>query len=140
MANKDLNSLQFPGLSDTYIVRVPPLPQTVGVPSGLGTAARGTETTYSRSDHVHAMPSAGDVGALPHTTTLTIATTDWSSLSCTKTVTGMTTTAVVWLEYSDTTTVFTCTQGTDSLTFGCDATPSAAVTVKVAFMEGVALS
>lgn len=76
---------------------------------------------------------------LPKTTTLTIATTDWSSLSCTKTVTGMTTTAVVWLEYSDTTTEFTCTQGTDALTFGCNATPSAAVTVKVAFMEGVSL-
>ena len=104
-------------------------------PSDLGTAAIGTSSRYAKADHVHNMPSASDVGALPHTTTLTIATTDWSSLSCTKTVSGMTSTAVVWLEYSDTTTVFTCTQGTDSLTFGCDATPSAAVTVKVAFME-----
>ena len=72
-------------------------------------------------------------------TTLTIATSDWSSLSCTKAVSGMTTTAVVWLEYSDTTTEFTCTQGTDALTFGCNATPSASVTVKVAFMEGTAV-
>lgn len=127
MANKDLNSLQFPGLSDTYIINQPPLPQLVGTPSSLGTAARGTSLNYSRADHVHPLP-------LKYTT-LTIATTDWSSLSCTKTVTGMTTTAVVWLEYSDTTTVFTCSQSTDALTFTCDATPSAAVTVKVAFME-----
>ena len=76
----------------------------------------------------------------PKTTLLSIATTDWSSQSCTKAVTGMTTTAVVWIEYSDTTTVFTCVQSTDALTFTCDAVPSAAVTVKVAFMEGVALT
>ena len=78
--------------------------------------------------------------AAPHYTTLTILTTDWSSLSCTKTVTGMTSTAVVWLEYSDTTTTFTCAQATNALTFTCDNTPSASVTVKVAFMEGVALT
>lgn len=100
-------------------------------PSALGTASAGSSSDFSRGDHVHPLP-------LKYTT-LTIATTDWLSLSCTKTVTGMTTTAIVWLEYSDTTTAFTCTQGTDSLTFGCDATPSAAVTVKVAFMEGIAL-
>ena len=206
MANKDLASLQFPGLSNTYIVpkeiawmtygtstsadieaayqanklvaviatisSVPyvlilssrisstdhvftaadsagflyaecdngtwtsgvtssPRPQSSGTPAALGAAAIGTSVFYSRADHRHPLP-------LKYTT-LTIATTDWSSLSCTKTVTGMTSTAIVWLEYSDTTTAFTCTQGTDSLTFGCDATPSASVTVKVAFMEGISL-
>lgn len=39
-----------------------PSPQTSGTPADLGTAARGSATTYSRSDHVHKMPSASDVG------------------------------------------------------------------------------
>lgn len=34
-------------------------------PSALGTAAAGTGTAASRDDHVHAMPSAADVGADP---------------------------------------------------------------------------
>jgi hypothetical protein len=32
-------------------------------PAALGTAAAGTADSVSRSDHVHAMPTAGDVGA-----------------------------------------------------------------------------
>jgi hypothetical protein len=32
-------------------------------PANLGTAAAGTADSVSRSDHVHAMPSASDVGA-----------------------------------------------------------------------------
>ena len=34
-------------------------------PQALGTAASGASQSYSRADHVHAMPSAGDVGAIP---------------------------------------------------------------------------
>ena len=34
-------------------------------PSNLGTAAPGTASEVSRSDHVHTMPTAGDVGAEP---------------------------------------------------------------------------
>ena len=37
---------------------------TGGTPADLGTASQGSAATYSRSDHVHAMPSAADVGAL----------------------------------------------------------------------------
>ena len=33
-------------------------------PVGLGVAAAGSSAYYSRSDHVHAMPSASDVGAI----------------------------------------------------------------------------
>lgn len=33
-------------------------------PQALGTAGAGTSVSYSRADHVHAMPSASDVGAL----------------------------------------------------------------------------
>lgn len=39
-------------------------PQTSGTPAALGTAARGTATAYARADHVHAMPSASEVGAV----------------------------------------------------------------------------
>lgn len=42
---------------------------TSGTPANLGTAANGTSGNYARQDHVHAMPSASDVGALPNTTT-----------------------------------------------------------------------
>ncbi len=37
------------------------------VPSNLGSAAAGVANTISRSDHVHAMPTAADVGAVPVT-------------------------------------------------------------------------
>lgn len=108
--------------------RVTPLgPQISGLPEPLGTAAIGTSKQFSRKDHVHPLPLKS--------TTLTLATTDWSSQSCSKTVTGMTATAVVWLEYSDPTTEFTCVQSANTLTFTCDVVPSADVSVKVAFME-----
>lgn len=42
---------------------------TSGTPANLGTAANGTSANYARQDHVHTMPSASDVGALPSTTT-----------------------------------------------------------------------
>lgn len=35
---------------------------TTGVPSALGTASQGSAATYSRSDHVHALPSRTDLG------------------------------------------------------------------------------
>ena len=34
-------------------------------PEALGTADPGSSSNYSRGDHVHPMPSASDVGALP---------------------------------------------------------------------------
>lgn len=39
-------------------------------PASLGVAAAGTSDDYSRGDHVHAMPSADDVGAVPTTRTV----------------------------------------------------------------------
>ena len=38
------------------------------IPQGLGTASAGTAGTASRADHVHPVPTATDVGALPSTT------------------------------------------------------------------------
>lgn len=41
---------------------IPSFPSS-GVPSALGTASQGSANTVARSDHVHQMPSASDVGA-----------------------------------------------------------------------------
>lgn len=68
------------------------------------------------------------------TATLTIATSDWNNGSCTKSVTGMTADALVFVRYSDTETEFTEAQGSNSLTFTAATTPSEAVTVHVAWL------
>ena len=39
-------------------------------PSSLGEASPGSVNQYARGDHVHPMPSASDVGALPDSTTI----------------------------------------------------------------------
>jgi hypothetical protein len=43
-------------------------------PQALGTAAAGSSSDYSRADHVHAKPSASDVGAEPAITEVTVST------------------------------------------------------------------
>lgn len=63
------SDIKMSSSDSTTIPNAMPKPQTSGTPANLGTAARGTATTYSRSDHVHAMPTASDVGALPSGTT-----------------------------------------------------------------------
>lgn len=40
-------------------------------PQPLGTAAAGTSTTVSREDHIHALPTAASVGAIPISTVTT---------------------------------------------------------------------
>ena len=63
-------------MSDPIIETPPPIevevwagsggaPLSDDVPENLGTAAAGVSMEASRSDHVHAMPSAADVGADP---------------------------------------------------------------------------
>lgn len=49
----------------TGAVTIPSAPLSDDNPQPLGTASPGTSTNVSRADHVHAMPSADDVGALP---------------------------------------------------------------------------
>ena len=51
----------------TGAVTTPVTPLSDATPSPLGTASAGTSADASRADHVHAMPSASDVGALPDT-------------------------------------------------------------------------
>ena len=44
---------------------IPTIPSASdAIPEALGTAAAGSSTSYSRADHVHAMPTAADVGAI----------------------------------------------------------------------------
>ena len=82
---------------------------------------------------------AEDVGAQTPflTDTITIAVTDWDNGSCTKTVTGMTAEALVFVKYSDTETEFAETQGENSMTFTAATTPSEAVTVDIAWFKEV---
>lgn len=46
-------------------------PLSSSAPAALGVAAAGVSTSASRADHVHAMPSASDVGAMPAALTIT---------------------------------------------------------------------
>ena len=44
---------------------IPTVPSaSSATPAALGTAAAGSSTDYSRADHVHAKPTAADVGAI----------------------------------------------------------------------------
>lgn len=83
--------------------------------------------------------NAADVGAQTPflTATITIATTDWVNGSCTKTVTGMTADALVFVKYSDPDGEYTETQDANSMTFTAATTPSEAVTVDVAWFKEV---
>ena len=54
---------------------IPSVPSAyTSTPSPLGTAAAGSSSGYAKGDHVHAMPSASDVGAAPVVTEVTIST------------------------------------------------------------------
>ena len=110
MANKLLKSLTVPDLVDTYIIPTKtsdlandsgfitsaPVTSvngqtgevTVSVPSAyastpaaLGTASAGSSSNYAKGDHVHAMPSASDVGAEPAVTEVTNTSTGAVSLA-----------------------------------------------------------
>ncbi|MBO4543244.1 MAG: hypothetical protein J5725_08710 [Bacteroidales bacterium] len=52
--------------SDTWSVnsRVVPAAYT-STPAALGTASAGSSTSFAKGDHVHAMPTAANVGAIP---------------------------------------------------------------------------
>lgn len=121
---------------------IPTVPSaSSATPSMDGTGAAGSSTDYARADHVH--PSDTSKADKPKYTTLTLAVADWSAVtggySCSKTVTGLTATSIVWLSYSDTETEFSESQSANTLTFAVADLPSAAITVNVAFMEGSAL-
>lgn len=80
----------------------------------------------------------------PIAETITIATSDWSSLSCTKSVTGMTASKIVLVSpdpssftaYTDAG-VRCSAQGNGTLSFACDSVPSSSVTVNVLILGEV---
>ena len=57
--------VETPAPIEVEIVTGAATPLSTDTPEDLGTAAAGVSTDASRSDHVHAMPSAADVGADP---------------------------------------------------------------------------
>ena len=62
------------GSTGAVTVNVPSA--ATATPSNLGTAAVGTSTKYAKEDHVHKMPTASDVGALPSSTSIPSKTSD----------------------------------------------------------------
>ena len=85
-------------------------------------------------------------GTIPHarltnavqSTTVTIATTDWSSNTASVTVSGLTATSVVWVAPDNasqsaytTAGVYASAQATDTLTFTCSQTPASSLTVNI---------
>ena len=64
---------QLPAYYSNYnnLTNKPSIPSaTSTTPKPLGTATVGTSTYYARADHVHKMPSASEVGAVPTTRTV----------------------------------------------------------------------
>lgn len=54
---------------------IPTVPsEATATPSNLGTAAVGSSSKYAKEDHVHAMPTAANVGAAPAVTEVTVST------------------------------------------------------------------
>jgi hypothetical protein len=97
-----------------------------------------TEVQAAIDEIVATMPAEAGM----NTATVTIATGDWSTLSATKTVTGMTPTAVVFVAPAAASFVAygaaqirATSQGAGTLTFACTTLPTESITVNVAWME-----
>ncbi len=117
-----------------------------------------TDNVSYRCNDIYANPSTGaiyatkfyengsDVSTLyqsKHTTaTVSIATTDWSSNACTKSVTGVTASNTIFVSpapasfstYSSAG-IYCSAQAAGTLTFTCSTTPTAAITVNVVIMS-----
>lgn len=133
-------------------------------PSMDGTASYGSSTDYARSDHVHPSDTAkqdalvsgtniktinnesilgsGNIsinsGASISTTTVTIAVGDWSNNTCTKNVTGVTTSNSAIVTYAPSSRdgylsadIYCSAQGSGTLSFNCATTPETSITVNV---------
>lgn len=88
-------------------------------------------------------PSGSSGGVSYTTTTVTIAESDWSNNTCTKTVTGVIASNDVLVTYAPASKsaytaadIYCTAQGTGTLTFGCTNTPTEAITVNVMIFDG----
>ena len=116
-----------------------------GTNSEAGTLCIGSTTDGTNFTNYKLLDSDGTIpaGRLPNAITssqITIATTDWSSNTCTKSVTGVTSTSDVFVApaptlsnikaYSEAN-VFCSAVGSGTVTFTCETTPTTALTVNI---------
>lgn len=92
-------------------------------------------TTFLRGDGTWATPAGGSSFS---TTTVTIATGDWSSQTATKTVSGVTSSSYIWVSPANASytnyanaQIRATGQGTNSITFTCTTTPTSNIDVVV---------
>ena len=138
-------------------------------PSMDGTASYGSGTAYARSNHVHptdtsrqatlvsgtniktingnSILGSGDLaisggGVSVTTASVTIAASDWSSNTCTKSVSGVTASNNVLVTYAPASKaaytaadIYCTAQGSGALTFACSTAPTATVTVNVLIID-----
>lgn len=105
---------------------------TNGILKGDGSG--GVSAAVAGTDYQTPLTPGTDYQTPFKTTTLTIETSEWTNNRVSKTVSGMTATALVFVEFSDTTTDYTVAQSTNTLTFTASAAPSSQITVKVGFL------
>jgi len=107
-----------------------------GIPDGGTTGQVLTKSSGSDYDADWATPSALSIS----TATVTLVAADWGSSTNVVTVTGMTTTAKVWVSPAGTSAdteayasakIFCSAQGSGSLTFTCGTTPTTNIDVNV---------
>ena len=113
---------------------------------GQGTNSTANTVCFGNANGNFEMMSAD--GTIPHarlvnavsSTSVSIATTDWSSNTASVTVSGLTATSVVWVAPDNasqsaytTAGVYASSQSADPLTFTCTQTPTASLTINVVF-------
>ena len=98
-------------------------------PQPLGTAAAGSSTDYSRADHVHAMPTAANVGAEPETTTVNKTSSDTSQTLAANTF-------YIWPEMSALTITCPATGGPFAFRFTSGATATTLTMTGITMPDG----
>lgn len=102
----------------------------------------GTSIIVDSFGMLTAIGGGGGGGAEVITAQVTIATSDWSNKSCTKTVIGVTTSNNIIIAGDPSTRdvynaagIYAASQAASSVTFGCDRTPTGSVTVNIMILE-----
>lgn len=142
-----------PGTTDTYTATVTYTDSSTssytfqvyngenGTGTGTVKAASYNGTVYNTVDASGTL-ALSDIQAQHATLTITIATSDWSNGTCTKTATGVTASNTVivspasasFVAYGEAQ-VRATAQGTNQITFTCTDTPSSALTVNIAIFD-----
>lgn len=142
-----------PGTTDTYTATVTYTDSSTssytfqvyngenGTGTGTVKAASYNGTVYNTVDASGTL-ALSDIQAQHATLTITIATSDWSNKTCTKTASGVTSSNTVIVSPASASyeaygeaQVRATAQGTNQITFACTDTPSSALTVNVAILN-----